>query len=224
MIVKLKSRKFAFLIGIFMLFSIGLINNVSANPDTIPPVSYLAVYYPNQLDFGDKLTITIDSDRGITIYIMNNEHFNSYSGSGGIEDGYYKKWTSLIYLYTSFIVTETDWYYIVMENPSLVYDAIVSYDLDIDYYTPQIIYTTQHDYTGWLFTIILGIALVSSIIPLAVKLSHKKSEVMRLEQELTRKQGLGNPISEVKNCCHNCGKETPIGTNYCTSCGVDQIK
>lgn len=155
---------------------------------------------------------------------MNDEQYSSYSGSGGIEDGYYKKWTSLIYLYASFIVPETDWYYIVMVNPSLVYDAIVSYDLDIDYYTPQIIHTTEHEYIGWTFTVILGIALVSSIVPLAVKLSHKKNEVKRLEQELTRKQGLGNPISEEKNYCHNCGKEFPIGTNYCTSCGADQIK
>lgn len=96
---------------------------------TIPPSS--VSYTLKNLDEGDVLVISVDSNDTINVYIMDNDQFISTQASGFTTWEYKIRWKDITYLDEEFKAITSDSYYVVLYNKGLLNDRYVEYDLTI---------------------------------------------------------------------------------------------
>lgn len=125
----MKKRTYVLFISLIaMLFMGSFVSAIESI--TIPPnsVSYIHKY----LDEGNVLTISVDSNDTINVYIMDNDQFISTEASGFTVWEYQIRWKDITYLNEEFKAITSDGYYIVFYNKGLLNDRYVEYDLTIN--------------------------------------------------------------------------------------------
>ena len=125
----MKKRSYVLFISLIAMLFMG--SFVSASESiTIPPAS---VFYPHKYLYeGDVLTISVDSNDTINVYIMDNDQFISTKASGFTTWEYKIRWKDITYLDEEFKAITSDEYYIVLYNKGLLNDRYVEYDLTIN--------------------------------------------------------------------------------------------
>lgn len=214
----MKHKKMVIEIMLLLFIISGFYNviNVSANGETvyIPPLSY-AGYHMGYLESGDQILINeIDSDGGISVYIMNKWQFNELKMHGN----YYseKMWQDIIKLsYARIDITDDDDYYVVLENDALITGRNVYVDLSVYRHidTPD----TRPVFVLLIIVgAIFGLIIIVLTIILVKRSKRKKREAVTQVQEVIKSKSF---------YCSNCGTENiDITSDFCSKCGSKIIR
>jgi hypothetical protein len=199
-----------------LLFAIsGICNviNVSAEEVDLPSSSYYVQGY--DVDYRDKLEISISSSGTINTYIMNDEQLNTLTDSGGLTWNYLMRWKDMTYLEYVYTIPADGMYYVVIYNKNLISTRIVDIQADIDYYHES--YDLSDRYFlerlfWWLLIIFvpIGITIIVAIV-LVKKHKRKAPKEVAIVQERATPKGMlycnecGAVVSDRKKFCSNCG-------------------
>ena len=195
---------------ILLLFVIsGLCNVISvyapapAPPVELPPLSYL--YYDFDVDYRDKLEISISSNGTVNVYIMEKYQFDLLVDSGGLIWDYIKRWQDVLFLDYTYTIPYTDEYYVVIYNKNVLFGRTVEVELKIIYYVKPI-------FIGFIIAGLAGL-VVSIVLPIVLvkRSKRKKREAGTQYQEMLKPKSW---------YCSKCGAEnTDMTRDYCSKCG-----
>ena len=201
---------------ILLLFAIsGICNVISvyapapAPPVELLPLSYL--YYDFDVDYRDKLEISISSNGTVNVYIMEKYQFDLLVDSGGLIWDYIKRWQDVLFLDYTYTIPYTDEFYVVIYNKDVLFRRTVEGDVNVVLYVKPIFVVLL---VAGLIGLVLGIVL-----PIVLVKRHKREKG---EAEIIQVQEVIKPKSFY---CSNCGAENiDITSDYCSKCGSKIIK